>query len=103
VDLLFVVEFLGVDCGDLRIVVLCIGFVGRFADDGQGGLLRFITAVEDAVEGVVVTARDGVEFVIVAACAGDGEPEQAAADDINAVVIDEQAVVAAVMRSAASW
>ncbi len=38
--------------------------------------LPIATADEEALEAVVIALRDGVEFVIVAACATDGEAEE---------------------------
>ncbi len=66
-------------------LVLGVGVVERFE---EGFFLGFFRGGEDAVEGVVVFLGDGVEFVVVAAGAGDREAESAAGDDINAVVDD---------------
>ena len=49
---------------------------------------RLAAAAEDAVEGVVVGRGDGVVFVVVAAGTGDGQPHQAAGDDVDPVVQD---------------
>ena len=83
--------FLGLDGG---------GEFGAFAEEfavGGGGVVEFgeegffggfFGGGEHAVERVVVAGGNGVEFVIVAAGAGDGEAEEAAGDDVDAVVDD---------------
>ena len=93
IDGAFEVELLLRDLSHLGIVVLLIFLIGRLADDGHRGVIRLVAAVQDAVHCIVVAARDRIEFVIVAACAGDGEAKEAAADDINAVIGDEQTVI----------
>ena len=62
---------------------------GGFVEGGEEGFYGgFFGGGEDAVEGVVVTCGDRVEFVIVAAGAGDGEAEDTAGHDVDAVVDD---------------
>ena len=73
-------------CHEFAILFLELGELGVFAIDARHQ--RFGAALEDAVERVVVARGDGIEFVIVAACTGDGECLRAAHDDINAVVDD---------------
>ena len=71
-DLLFDVSKLGEVFGEL----------GWRVDSRLGGA----GVGEDAVEGVVVLLRDGVEFVVVAAGAGDGEALEGFGDDVDLVV-----------------
>ena len=56
------------------------------ADLGQ--FLWDLAAGEDAVQGVVVGRRDGLVLMVVAACAGHGEPHQPAGHEVDAVVDD---------------
>ena len=42
--------------------------------------------MEVAGEGVVVLGRDGVEFVVVTAGTGDGQPQEGLTEDIQLVV-----------------
>ena len=71
-------------------------FAEKFAVGGRGlvewgeeGFFDgFFGGGEDAVERVVIARGDRIEFVIVAAGAGDGEAEEAARDDVDAVVDD---------------
>ena len=62
---------------------------GGFVEGGEEGFFGgFFGGGEDTVEGVVVTRGDRVEFVIVTAGAGDGEAEDTAGHDVDAVVDD---------------
>ena len=65
--------------------------VGELVEGGHGDdgfFWGFDAGGEDAVEGVIIFGGDGVEFVIVAACAGDRHGEEAFADGIDAIVDD---------------
>ena len=59
---------------------------GGHGDDGF--FWGFDAGGEDAVEGVIIFGGAGVEFVIVAAGAGDRHGEEAFADGIDAIVDD---------------
>ena len=64
----------------------CRSFGLLAASSVRSGLLNIVGAGEHAGQGVVVVRRDRVELVVVAAGAGDGQAEQAAADRVDAVV-----------------
>ena len=75
------------------------GMGGRSADLGE--IERIAAARENAVERVVVGGGDGVEFVVVAARAGEGEAEHAASDGVDAVVEDELRCLEVALETAA--
>ena len=54
----------------------------------QRGDRRLEATPQDAVKGVVIGLGDGVEFVVVAPGARDGQPHQPARDGVDAVVDD---------------
>ena len=58
---------------------------GRRSAGDPRQLLRLLAAREDAVEPVVVGGRDRVVLVVVAPGAGDRQPEEAAAHDVDPV------------------
>ena len=67
--------------------------LGRFRNLGEeGGLIAGELGLgdigEDTVEGVVVLGGDGIEFVVVATGAGDGEAEEGFRGHVDAVVDD---------------
>ena len=60
----------------------------------EGGQIHWgLKAVENPGERVVVLGGDSVELVVVAACAGEGKAEQAATEDIDAVIHPESGAV----------
>ena len=75
---------LGEVSGVLRRIGLC----------AEQGFLRWLLAGgEDAVEAIILSSRDGVVFVIVAAGALDGQAHRATRHDVDAVVNDVGGVV----------
>ena len=46
-------------------------------------------ALENAVEGVVVTLRDGIKFVVMTACAGKGKPKRGLACSVDNILVGE--------------
>ena len=73
------------DTGDLFLKVgLCRGI--GFCDDRTFLLHGLLAAREDAVDGVVVCLRDGVEHVVVAAGARDGDAEECLREHVDLVV-----------------
>ncbi len=59
----------------------------------QGFFRGFLRGSEHPVQGVVILHRDGIELVVVAASARDGQAQEAARDDVDAVVDDVVLVV----------
>ena len=80
-------EFEGVGFSE---VIEELGRFGDFSKEGGlvAGVLGFVEIGEDAVERVVIFGGNGVEFVVVATRAGDGEAEEGFAGDVDAVVDD---------------
>src|SRR5262249_16703181 len=60
-----------------------VGEVGQVPSVGD-----YPAAVEDAGQGVVVLLRERVELVVVAAGAGEGQPQETAADRVDLVIDD---------------
>ena len=83
----------GLALGELLLVVGLDLRIAGGREQRQVFGLGFLARREDAVERVVVRLRDGVELVVVAPRAGDGEAHEAAADDVDAVVDDVGLVV----------
>ena len=81
-----------VDLLQLRGELIFEGLAGgrHFADSRP--VIGLDRAGEHAVQRVVIGGRDGVELVVVATGAGDGQAEEAAADDIDLVVDHVMAV-----------
>ena len=81
--------FFGGELCGLGRVVAVFGSVGDGEESGQVGDAGGLGATgKDAVEGIVILGRNGVEFVVVAAGAGDGEAEEGFGGDVDAVVND---------------
>ncbi len=62
---------------------------------------RIAGAIEDAVQGVVIAHRDGVELVIVAAGTAEGETENGLAERVDGVIDSEVEVAGDVEAEAA--
>ena len=77
--------FLLVQCG---VASECDRFYLRCAGVGNeiGQVGRFDRIGEHAVQPVIVGRWDGVELVVVTACAADGKAEERPRDDINPVI-----------------
>src|SRR6185369_4456444 len=65
------------------------------AEDGLGFLIlggrldgaqHYLRAFEDAAQRIIISRRNRIELVIVAAGAGDGQAEECLAEDVDAAV-----------------
>ncbi len=83
---------------DLRVQSLEGFAIFRLHLGGVDGDLRGTATREDAIERIVVALADGVEFVIVAARAGDGEAQEGFADYVDLVVDGLDLVVEGIDR-----
>ena len=70
----------------LFVVIAVLGAADDFRDDRLNR--RLDTAREDAVQRIIIPGRDGIELVVVATSAGDGQAEKTFGHHVDPIVDD---------------